>query len=110
MRKYLDIVTPLKRFDSKDKFDSGYTEVPVWNGMEWVEDTDCGFGDLYMYDPDYVERFEVTAFSWDNRGGDIFKWDPGYDAYIAYAKAYDNLGSRVPNAVARAKSLATPTF
>ena len=110
MRKYLDIVTPLKRFDAKGKMDSGYEEVPTWNGMEWVEDTDCGFADLYMFDPDYVERFSVREFGWDDNGGDIFKWDPGYDAYIAYAKAYDNLGSRVPNAVVRIKSLATPTF
>ncbi len=110
MRKYLDIVTPLKRFDAKDKFDSGYEEVPVWNGMEWVEDTDCGFADLYMFDPEYVERYSVREFGWDENGGDVFKWDPGFDAYIAYAKAYDNLGCRVPNAVVRIKNLATPTF
>ena len=109
-RKYLDVVTPLKRFQDKSKMDSGYEEVPTWNGMEWIEDTDCDFDRVYIYNSKYLERFELYPLKFDDRGGDIMKWDPDYDAYVAYAKIYVNVGTRVPNAHAALKTLATPTF
>lgn len=109
-RKYLDVVTPLKRFQNKDKMDSGYEEVPTWNGMEWIEDTDCDFDRVYLLNTKYIERFELYPLKFDDHGGDVLKWDPDYDAYVAYAKAYTNVGTRVPNAHACIKSLATPTY
>ncbi len=110
MRKYLDVVTPLKRFQDKSKMDSGYEEVPTWNGMEWIEDTDCDFDRVYLVNTKYLEKFELYPLKFDERGGDVMKWDPDYDAYVAYAKTYVNIGTRVPNAHAALINLATPTF
>lgn len=110
MRKYLDILVPLKRFDSKEKMDSGYVEVPTWNGKEWIEETDCGFDEIYMISDRYIERAEIRALDFDKTDGKMLKWDGGYDAYKAYAKAYMNLYCQVPNAHVRIKNLAVPTY
>jgi len=110
MRKYLDIVTPLKRFVDKKKMDSGVEEVPTWNGKEWVEDTDCPFDTLYMYDPDYFEKFEIYALKLDDNGGGTIKWDPGYDGFVSYLKYYGNTGSTNPRTMLAYTGLATPTF
>lgn len=109
-RKYLDVVVPLKRFQGKEKMDSGYEEVPTWNGMEWIEDTDCDFDRVYLWEPSYYERYVTYDLKFDDTDGKIVKWDSGYDAFICYAKAYDNLGSRVPNAHVAISNLAVPTF
>ena len=109
-RKYLDVVTPLKRFEVDTKMDSGYTEVPVWNGKEWIEDTDCQFDRIYMITPEYFERFEVYDLKFDDNAGAILKWDPGFDGFVCYAKYYGNLGSRVPNAHVAITNLNVPQF
>jgi len=111
MRKYLDILTPLKRFDSKGKMDSGDVEVPTWNGKEWIEDTDCGFSEVYGINTEYISKFELRGLHWDSLGnGDVIKWDNGFDAFVAYAKYYGNVASRMPNAHFRLINLAVPTF
>lgn len=110
MRKYLDIVTPLKRFQSKDKMDSGYEEVPTWNTLEWVEDTDCQFDTIYMISTDYLEKYEVYPLKFDDTDGKILYKDPGFDAFVAYAKYYGNIGTRTPNAHVAITNLATPSF
>lgn len=109
-RNYLDVVTPLKRFDRKGKMDSGYEEVPTWNGMEWIEDTDCGFGDVYLINTEYVSKYVVRDLHFDATDGNILKWNNGYDGCIAYSKFYGNVGSNVPNAHVRLTNLAVPTF
>jgi hypothetical protein len=90
--------------------DSGYEEVPTWNGKEWMVDTDCDFDRIYIWEPEYFERYICYDLKFDDKTGDTIKWDNGYDAFIAYAKAYDNLGSRAPNAHVCIKNLAVPTF
>ena len=109
-RKYLDVVTPMKTFNDSNKMDSGYVAVPTWNGMEWIEDTDCAFDTIYMIDPDYFELFEVTPLQLSEEDGKVFKWDNGYDAYVSYIKSYANSGSTCPNAHVAITGLATPTF
>lgn len=110
-RKYLDVVTPLKRFEVDTKMDSGHTEVPVWNGKEWIEDTDCNFDRVYMLSPEFFEKFETLGLTFDSRfGGDILKWQPGFDSGVAYAKYYGNVGSRVPNSHVAITNLNVPQF
>jgi hypothetical protein len=109
-RKYLNVVTPLKRFFDKDKLDSGYVEVPTWNGIEWVEDTDCPFEAVIMYDSEYVEKFELYPLKLDDSTGSTLKWDSGYDGFVSYLKYYGNLGTRNPRAIAAMYNLAVPTF
>lgn len=109
-RKYLTVLTPMKQFESKEKMDSGYETVPTWNGKEWLVDTDCDFDRVYMIHTDYYKRYVVTDLAFDEKFGQMLKWDPGFDAGVAYAKSYENLGSNNPKAHVAITNLATPTF
>ena len=110
MRKYLDIVTPTIRHETDETLDSQKVPVPTWNGMEWICDTDCGFGDVYMWDPSHVLKFELRPLKLDDSDGKTVKWDSGYDAFVSYLKWYGNVGTTNPLGAARLKSLAEPTF
>ncbi len=108
-RKYLDIVTPLKRFDKTQTLDSGYTSLE-WNGRPWMEDTDCPFDVVYFLNRTYFRKYEVHSLKLDDQSGSTLKWNPGFDSFIAYLKYYGNLGSQRPNALARLENLVVPTF
>lgn len=108
-RKYLDIVTPLKRFQNTDSLDSGYTKLE-WNDKAWMEDTDCPTNVIYLINKEYFRKYETFGLKLDDESGSILKWNPGFDGFIAYMKYYGNLGSQRPNALARLENLAVPTF
>lgn len=108
-RKYLDVVTPLKRFDKTGNLDSGYTKLE-WNGRPWMEDTDCPTDAVYFLNTKYFRKFETRGLSLDDQSGQTLKWNPGFDGFIAYLKYYGNLGSQRPNALARLENLVVPAF
>lgn len=108
-RKYLDIVTPLKRFDKTGNLDSGYTKLE-WNGRPWMEDTDAPADAVYFLNKKYFRKFETRGLSLDDQSGQTLKWNPGYDGFIAYLKYYGNLGSQRPSNLARLENLVVPTF
>lgn len=110
MRKYLDILTPLKRFKAMEKMDSGHEEVPTWNGKEWIEDTDCGFDDVYGLNFENLKRYEIRGLHWAEDDGRLLKWDNGFDAYVAYLKYYGNIASDRPNTNFRLAKLNEPLF
>lgn len=110
MRKYLSLTLPSVEYSQKENRDTGMTGKLAWNGIPWTIDTDCGFDEIYLYDPEYVKRFDVYDLKYDSRGGGVVKWDPGYDAYVAYAKYYGNIGTNNPRGMIRITGLATPTF
>lgn len=109
-RKYLSIITPLKRFPDKETMDSGYEEVPTWNGKEWIVDVDCDFDRVYGFNDDAFKKYEVRELHFDENGGGMIKWDPGFDGFVSFAKAYLNFGSQDRRGLAALKNLATPTF
>lgn len=108
-RKYLDVVTPLKRFDKTTTLDSGYTSLE-WNGKAWMEDTDCPANAVYLLNKQYFRKYEVHGLKLDDQSGSTLKWNPGFDSFIAYLKYYGNLGSQRPTALARLENLVVPTF
>lgn len=108
-RKYLDIVTPLKRFTNSDDLDSGYMKLE-WNGKAWMEDTDCPLNAIYLINKQYFRKYEVYGLKLDDQSGSVLKWNPGFDSFISYLKYYANLGSQRPNALARLQNLVVPTF
>jgi len=110
LRKYLSVVTPLKRFEKGATMDSGMEEMPTWNGIEWIVDVDCEFDRIYFVTDDYFKKYEVKELGFDENGGGIMKWDPGYDGFVAYAKEYANYGSQDRRNLACIKNLALATF
>jgi hypothetical protein len=109
-RKYLSLTLPLIKYDGNENRDSAPTSNPKWYGIEFETDTDCGFSDIWMYDSKYINKFETKPIRFDDTTGQILKWDTGYDAFVAYAKYYGNVGTDRPRAMIRIKNLATPTF
>jgi hypothetical protein len=113
VRKYLDIVTPFKRFvketTEKTEMDSGMEVMPTWNGLPIMVDTDCGYDEVYGLDCMYLKKFETRKLSLDDTTGEIFRWDNGFDAFVILIKEYGNLGAEGgPNCHFRLKNLAEP--
>lgn len=106
-RKYLDLVVNDKRF-LDDKLDRGYQYI-YWNGMKWYIDVDAPKGEIIGLTQKYLERFEVRGIHLADDNNSILKWDTSTDGYIAYYRAYTNLGSLKPNAHFRLKNLNEPT-
>lgn len=108
-RKYLDIVTPLKRFDKTNDLDSGY-KMLEHNGIAWMEDTDAKQDSVYYINFDHFKKYVVRRISPDDTDGNIIKWDPNFDGFVSYIKGYMNFGSNRPNALARLYNLNVPSF
>jgi hypothetical protein len=106
-RKYLDLVTPDKRF-LDDKLDRGYQYI-YWNGMKWYIDVDAPKAEIIGLTQKYIERFEVRGIHLADDNNSILKWNGSSDTYIAYYRAYANLGSLKPNANFRLTNLNEPT-
>lgn len=110
MRKYLNIIVPAITFEKGKDLDSQRDPMPTWNGMEWMEDSDCAFDEIYMYDPAAINRYVVRDIHVDDRDGKTVKWSSGFDAYVTILKSYQNIGISNPKCMVRAHTLATPTF
>lgn len=109
-RRYLDLTIPAVRFKKGESYDTGYEEVPTWNGMEWVIDTDCGFGDIYLEDDGWCTKYEVRGLRADDTDGKIIKWDSGFDGFVSFIKGYVNTGTENPRKGIRMTALNTPAF
>ena len=109
-RKYLDLVIPTIRTTPEGKMDTMSREVPTWNGMPWTIETDCGFGDIYLEDDDYIQKYEVFPLRLDQTDGKILKWDNNFDGFISYIKSYVQTGTENPRKGIRATALNEPTF
>lgn len=108
-RKYLDVVTPLKRFDKTQTLDSGYTALE-WNGRQWMEDVDCPEDAIYLLNKKYYQKYINTPLTFADDDGNVLKWNPGFDGFICYLRTYMNMGSQRPNALARLENLVVPSF
>lgn len=106
-RKYLDLVTPDKRF-LDDKLDRGYQYI-YWNGMKFYIDVDCPKAEIIGLTQKYLERFEVRGIHLADDDNAILKWGGSADTFIAYYRLYANLGSLKPNAHFRLTGLNEPT-
>ena len=104
-RKYMALTLPQVRFDEGAERDTAPAEKRMWNGIEMLIDLDCGFDEVYMWASDYIYKFENRPLSFDSSDGNIIKWNPGYDAYIGFAKTYANIGTDVPRAMIKGYGL-----
>jgi len=109
-RKYMQIVVPQLRFDVDGKLDSaGGRATKTWMDLEWVEDTDCGFDELYLLDMTDVKKYVLYDVKYEDQfGGGIMKWN-GKDAMVAYSVSMVNIGAETPNTSARLFDLAYPS-
>lgn len=109
-RKYMSVVTPQIRYNANDKLDSTGTGGYAWMGIDWSIDTDCGFDEIYMLDKEDVKIYTLYETNYDDTDGKILKYVGGADAFYAYSKSYNNIGSEQPNHNIRLYGLAEPTY
>lgn len=105
-RKYLDLVTPDKRF-LDDKLDRGYQKIS-WNGIPWYLDVDCPKAEIIGLTQKYLEKYEVRGIHLADDDNSILKWGGTSDTFTAYYRCYSNLGSPKPNAHFRLTDLNEP--
>ncbi len=106
-RKYLDLVTPDKRF-LDDKLDRGYQYI-YWNGLKWYVDVDAPRGEIIGLTQKYLERFEVRGIHLADDDNSILKWVPTTDTFLAFYRMYANIGSLKPNSHFRLTGLNEPS-
>ncbi len=109
-RKYMSVVTPQIRYNANDKLDSTGTGGYAWMGIEWHIDSDCGFDEIYMLDKEDVKVYTLYDTKYDDTDGKVLKYIDPTDAFYAYSKSYNNIGSEQPNHNIRMYDLAVPTF
>ena len=104
-RAYINLVTPLKRFQDDD-LDAGFSALE-WNGMRWLVSHDCQRDSIYMYPRKSVQQFEVMPIKLDDTDGKILTRIPHTDTAEGYYKHYCNIGTRHPASVGSLNTLAT---
>jgi hypothetical protein len=104
-RGYLNLTTPLKRFQD-DNLDSGFKALE-WNGMRWMVSHDCQRDIVYIYPRKDLERFEAFGIKLDDTEGSTIHRIARTDTFEAYYKHYGNTGSKYPAALNRLDNLAT---
>lgn len=106
-RKYLDIVTPEKRYMDQ-KLDAGFSKVS-FNGKDLFLDKDCQRDVVYAINKKYLRKFEVAPLEMASHdGSDQFLRLSNQDAYQAYWRHYANMGVSKRNCHGKIVSLAKP--
>jgi hypothetical protein len=104
-RQYLNVVTPLKRFQDDD-LDSGFKALE-WNGMRWLVSHDCQRSRVYGFPRKEIQKYEAFGVKLDDTGGTTVYHIPRTDTYESYYKHYANIGTKYPASLCRLDSLAT---
>jgi len=107
-RKYLDIVTPQKRY-MDGKMDAGFEKLS-FNGKDLFLDEDCQVATVYALTKKHIQKYELEALSMGKHdGSDTFLRAINQDVFQAYWRHYCNFGSGKRNAHGKIVSLAVPT-
>jgi hypothetical protein len=106
-RQYLNVVTPLKRFQDDD-LDSGFKALE-WNGMRWLVSHDCQRDTVYGFPRKEIQKYEAFGIKLDDTGGTTVYHIPRTDTYESYYKHYCNIGTKYPASIVRLQTLATLT-
>lgn len=104
-RQYLNVVTPLKRFQDDD-LDSGFKALE-WNGMRWLVSHDCQRDTVYGFPRKEIQKYEAFGVKLDDTGGTTVYHIPRTDTYESYYKHYANIGTKYPASIVRLQALAT---
>lgn len=104
-RQYLNLTTPLKRFQDS-KLDSGWSSLD-WNGMSWKVSHDCQRDVVYAFPMKDIQRFEMNGIKLDDTEGSTIHRISRTDTFEAYYKHYGNIGTKYPSSCVRLDNLAT---
>lgn len=97
-RKYFELVVAQKQFTGMN-LDAGFTKL-TWGGRELIASPHCPETTVYVGDITKLQKAQAPGgeLKLDSDFGPVLKWAPGYDAGLAYFKAYFDWVVRKPNA------------
>lgn len=107
-RKYLELVTPDKRFHDLN-MDAGFSKL-TFNGKELWLDKDCQVDTVYGIKKSELRKFELAPMGLaGHEGSDKYLRLSNQDAYQTYWVHYCNLGTGKRNAHGKIVGLSVPT-
>lgn len=92
--RYAATLTALKRFQGSDlmTLKGGYTALMFDENPIFVDDL-CPVGSLYGLSLNKLFWAQGADWNWMNKDGDVLKWEPRRDRYIAVLYKYCQLGT-----------------
>lgn len=96
-QQYYNLLQPQVRFAGEGALKAGNTDglqlAKIKKGL--VGDPDCNPGKIYAFSKDALMMFSAGPVAWQNQttGGDILAWEQGYDAFVARAAKYFQIGT-----------------
>lgn len=107
-RKYLDIVTPQKRYNDQ-AMDAGYSKLS-FNGIDLFCDEDCQQSTVYALTKKHIQKYELKALHMGNHdGSDVYLRQSNFDVFQAYWRHYSNFGTDKRNAHGKIVNLGAPS-
>ena len=98
-RRYSDTLTSLKRFTDAEsvKLHGGFTALMFDENPIFVDDQ-CPVGNIYGLALNLLFWSQLSDWEWMEGDGDVLKWEPRRDRYIAVLFKYSQLGTTQRNA------------
>lgn len=107
-QKYYELLQPQVRFMGDTDLSAGNVQGPAYNKMEFRGDPHCLPNRVYFLLKRALQMYSAGKIAWQNQttGGDILAWRQDYDAFVARAAKYCNLGTNRRNTLGVAEDIA----
>ena len=94
-QKYYELLQATVRHIGDADLSAGKVEGPQFNNVTFTGDADCRPGRIYFLQKKAFQMYSAGDIGWQNQttGGDILAWDQDYDAFVARAAKYCQLGT-----------------
>lgn len=96
--RYANTLTSLKRFnDAQSVTLRGGYKALLFDDKPMVVDDQCPVGHVFALNTDALFWSQNSDWEWMDQDGEVLKWEPRYDRYIAVLFKYCNLGTFARN-------------
>lgn len=96
--RYANTLTSLKRFnDAQSVTLRGGYKALLFDDKPMVVDDQCPVGYVFALNTDALFWSQNSDWEWMDQDGEVLKWEPRYDRYIAVLFKYCNLGTFARN-------------
>lgn len=96
--RYANTLTSLKRFnDAQSVTLRGGYKALLFDDKPMVVDDMCPVGHVFALNTDALFWSQNSDWEWMDQDGEVLKWEPRYDRYIAVLFKYCNLGTFARN-------------
>lgn len=100
-QKYYELLQPQVRFMGDTNLAAGSVQGPSYRQMEFRGDPHCLPNRVYFLLKKAIQMYSAGKVAWQNQttGGDILAWRQDYDAFVARAAKYCQVGTNRRNSL-----------